>query len=99
LYCEIAYASNGIKVVSTNKTAITIVALKSVFSMPRRVLKVLLALLSPPKPAPSPEAERCISTAMMSRIERVTWTYGNIPIIVSIADKGIIGIKMCNPSL
>ena len=47
------------------------VALKRVFSMPRRVLKPTAVSL-PPKAPPSPDAERCISTAMMSSIERVT---------------------------
>ncbi len=85
---------SGINVVSTNITAKPIVALKSVFSIPRRVLNVTAESLPPNAPL-SPAEERCISIAMISNMESDTWIYGNKLAIVSIERKSIIVIKMC----
>jgi len=83
------FASRGINVVRANNIDITIVALNSIFSTPRRVLKPELNP-SPPNAAPSPALERCMSIATINSTERATWIYGNIPIIVSIACKSNI---------
>jgi len=61
---------------STNKTAITIVAMKRVRSKPRRVWDAPPKLSDPPKAPPAFASDCCSKIATTKRTDRVIWMYG-----------------------
>ena len=78
----------------TNKTAITILVVKSVFSNPRFVWKPLLKL-SPNAP-PRPAADCCSKITAISKTESPIWTKGNMEARDDIVNykNSIVGEKM-----
>lgn len=77
-----------IKAEIAKRQAITIVAIKRVFSKPLRSWCPTVNP-SPPKPDPRPASDRCRRMAPTRRMERITWTYGNAVSITVIMEASI----------